>query len=103
MTLFFFAMGTVLSVRGECRCNTRRSQQAGLLIPARPADPQHRPVQDAHAPDILGREAARRIKCAQVEHRVARYEFFAVSSACVLSAPSAALTGVLIRPSQRST
>ena len=97
MTLFF-AMRTILSISGESRYNARRRQQAGLLIPARPADPQHRPVVDAHAPYLLRGDAARRVKRAQVEHRVARYEFFAVSSAWVDCVPSAAFTGVPISP-----
>ena len=97
MTLFF-AMRTLLFRLCERHCHARRRQQAGLLIPARPADPQHRPVLDTHAPYLLRGNAARRVKRAQVEHRVARYEFFAVSSAWVDCVPSAAFTGVPISP-----
>ena len=80
MTLLFAIVCALLLLR-ECRSHARRRQQTHFLIIARPPDPQHRPVEDAHAPQLVRGDALHGIKRREVEERVARYEFFAVSSA----------------------
>ena len=88
ITLFLATIPSLL--RCVCAADACRNQVYHILVPARPPDSQHRTVCVAHLPDLLRRDASRRVKCCKVEHRVALNQFFAGSSS---SSPA-------IRPSQ---
>ena len=78
ITLFLATIPSLL--RCICAADSCRNQVYHILVPARPPDSQHRTVCVAHLPDLLRRDASRRVKCCKVEHRVALNQFFAGSS-----------------------
>ncbi len=86
MTLFF-ATRPLLLRRRKRRCNAILRAPRHFFIPACAPDPQSRPIGGTHAPDLLGSNPARRIKCRQIKERVTLNQFFTVSSAAAGFSP----------------